>query len=226
MLDARLALAAELYQPCSLGADIGTDHGLLACHLLEQGICEQMYLTDISPKALARAQTEVSRRGLAERARLVCADGLAGLEEPCGCISITGMGGRTIAGILAAGQDRLRGAFLVICAHTEQPEARLALQAVHYRIVREEPCLCNGRAYLLWRAEPGEMTLTPREIRLGREVYASASPMLLPWLEQRLSTLQRRLQGLLLAAFPDREAIRIVREDAAFLESRIEEVRP
>ncbi len=195
MLDARLALAAELYQPCSLGADVGTDHGLLACHLLEQGICEQMYLTDISPKALEHARAEVSRRGLVGRTRLICADGLNALEEPCGCISITGMGGRTIASILAEGFDKLRGAALVVCAHTEQPEARRALQSVHYRIVREEPCLCNGRAYLLWRAEPGEMDLTPQELRLGREVFTSSSRMLLPWLEHRLETLSRRLQG-------------------------------
>ena len=68
MLDERLALAAALFQPCSTGADIGTDHGLLPCRLLEQGVCQRMILADVSPKALDRARAEVRRRGLSDTA--------------------------------------------------------------------------------------------------------------------------------------------------------------
>ena len=221
-----MSTVAKLYQPCSLGADIGTDHGLLPCHLLEQGICEQMILSDISPKALAHAHAEVSRRGLNQRTKLVCADGLDALAAPCGCISITGMGGRTIASILTKGQDKLHGAALVLCAHTEQPEARQALQSVHYRIMREEPCLCNGHAYLIWLAQPGEMDLSNREMRLGREVFLSSSPMLLPWLHHRLETLNRRLRGLESAASPDIRSIRTIEDDIRFLEDRVKEAQP
>ena len=76
MLDERLTLAAALYPACEAGADIGTDHGYLPCHLLETGVCRRMILADVSPKALRRAEAEVTRRGLQDRARLVCADGL------------------------------------------------------------------------------------------------------------------------------------------------------
>ncbi len=207
MLDERLALAAALFQPCSLGADIGTDHGLLPCRLLEQGVCERMILADVSPKALAHARAEVVRRGLEDRASLVCADGLDALEAPCGCVSVTGMGGRTIAGILRRGRERLRGAALVLCAHTERAETRACLQEIGYRIVREEPCLCNGHAYVVWRAEPGEMDLSPMEMLCGRELFDSRSPMLLPYIRNRVDTLERRLDGLLKASSPDRQAI-------------------
>ena len=52
MLDERLSLAAQLYEPCALGADIGTDHALLPCYLLTHNICQEMILADVSPKAL------------------------------------------------------------------------------------------------------------------------------------------------------------------------------
>ena len=58
MLDERLSLAASLYDPCDLGADIGTDHGLLPCHLLRSGICRRMILADVSENALSRARAQ------------------------------------------------------------------------------------------------------------------------------------------------------------------------
>ncbi len=207
MLDARLSVAASLYMPCSLGADIGTDHGLLPCALLEQGVCERMILTDISEKALAHAAAEVRRRGLEDRAALVCADGLEGLDAPCGCVSVTGVGGRTMAGILRRGQAFLHGAALVLCAHTERAEVRACLQEIGYRIQREEPCMCNGHAYIVWRAVPGEMRLSPMELLCGRELFDSASPMLLPYVRSRVDTLERRLDGLMKASNPDKAAI-------------------
>ena len=56
MLDERLSLAAQLYEPCALGADIGTDHALLPCYLLTHNICQEMILADVSPKALLHAE--------------------------------------------------------------------------------------------------------------------------------------------------------------------------
>ncbi len=207
MLDERLTLAASLYEPCSLGADIGTDHALLPCQLLEQGVCERMILSDLSPKALAHAEAEVERRGLRDRVTLRCASGLAALDAACGCVSITGMGGRTIAEILDRGRDRLQGAALVLCAHTERPEVRACLERIGYRIEREEPCMTNGHAYIVWRAVPGEMRLSAMERLCGRELFDSASPMLSPFLHQQIETVERRLDGLTRARVPDREAI-------------------
>lgn len=207
MPDERLSLAAALYQPCGLGADIGTDHALLPCHLLEQGVCERMILTDLSEKALAHARREVDKRGLADRISLRCGDGLSVIDEPCGCISVTGMGGRTIAGILSRGRDRLCGAALVVCAHTEQDEVRRCFRRIGYRIVREEPCVCSGHAYVIWRAEPGEMRLTPLEEATGRELFASDPSRLIPYLRMRLDVLDKRLRGLRSAREPDPEAI-------------------
>lgn len=222
MLDERLSLAAALYVPCNVGADIGTDHGLLPCHLLQTGTCQRMILADVSPKALQHAESEVRRQHLQDRATLVCADGLDALTEKCGCVSIMGMGGETIAGILQRGQSRLHGATLVLSAHTELFMVRQALQDIGYRITREVLCRAAGRFYVFWQAVPGNSTMTQEEIRYGSLMLETMTPMLEAYLLWRIRVLESKLRGLRSAAQPDESAIREVQADIDFYHARLE----
>lgn len=196
MLDERLSLAAALYTPCGLGADIGTDHALLPCHLLREGTCRRMILADISEKALSHARAQVARQHLESRARLVLADGLDALDEPCGCVSIMGMGGESIARMLARGTARLQGAALVLSAHTDLPLVRRSVQDAGYHFVREELCRAAGRFYVVWKAEPGWATLTPQELRLGPLLMEGSSPLLGDYLRWRCAVMEDKLRGL------------------------------
>lgn len=222
MLDERLTLAAALYPACELGADIGTDHGYLPCHLLETGVCRRMILADVSPKALGRAEAEVARRGLQDRARLVCADGLDALTEPCDCVSIMGMGGETLAGILLRGRDRLQGATLVLSAHTELPLVRRAVLDLGYHLTRETLCRSGGRFYVFWRAEPGFVPMTEEEIRHGSLLYQENTPLLREYLAWRKDVAQAKLAGLRVAAVPDVEALARAEQDVDFYRRELE----
>lgn len=223
MLDERLSLAAALYEPCALGADIGTDHGLLPCHLLRENICQRMIFADVSPKALRHAQEQVKHQHLEERATLICADGLDALTEPCGCVSVMGMGGETIASILTRGQDKLQGAVLVLSAHTDLHLVRQAVQDIGYHIVREELCRAAGRFYVVWRAEPGAAVLSDEEIRFGPLLMQTMTPMLREYITWRMAVLGDRLRGLLSAREPDEAAIAAIRRDIAFYQAKLEE---
>ena len=196
MLDERLSLAAALYTPSDLGADIGTDHALLPCHLLREGTCRRMILADISEKALSHARAQVARQRLESRARLMLADGLDALDEPCGCVSIMGMGGESIARMLARGAARLQGAALVLSAHTDLPLVRSSVQDAGYHFVREELCRAAGRVYVVWKAEPGWATLTPQELRLGPLLMEGSSPLLGDYLRWRCAVMEDKLRGL------------------------------
>ena len=213
LIDERLSLAASLYEPCALGADIGTDHGLLPCHLLEANICKRMILADVSAKALRHAEALVKARGLEARALLRRADGLDALTQPCGCVSMMGMGGETLAGILRRGQDRLQGAVLVLSAHTEQPLVRRAIQDIGYRLTREELCQAAGRFYVCWRAEPGEALLSGEAIRYGSLLWERMTPLLRAYLDHRIAFTRSKLAGLLSASSPDDDAIADARRD-------------
>ena len=212
-LDARLSLAYDLYDPCELAADIGTDHAHLPAALLQRGRCLHMILTDLSESALANARNEMIRFRLTDRVTLRAGDGLAPLKESCGMISVTGMGGRTVRDILLSGKEKLCGASLVLSAHTDLPLIRDAVTRIGYHLDREEPCFCAGRYYLVMRARPGARPVTPREVRLGGPLFDSASEQLIPYLKRRRDVLENSLRGLLSAEKPDLPLISSVRED-------------
>lgn len=222
MLDERLSLAASLYPVCEVAADIGTDHGFLPCHLLENGVCQRMILADVSAKAIRRAEAQVARRNLQDRAAIVCADGLDAVTEPCGCISIMGMGGETLASILLKGQDRLQGATLVLSAHTELPLARQAIRDIGYHITREVLCRAAGRFYVFWRAEPGPQPMDDDELRYGRLLYQEHTPLLQEYVLWRLNVAKAKLNGLLSASEPDEAALAQARRDVSFYQARME----
>ncbi len=220
-LDARLSLAFDLYDPCELAADIGTDHAHLPAALLQRGRCQHMILTDLSESALNNARNGIIACRLTNRVTFRCGNGLQPLRERCEMISVTGMGGQTIRDILLSGQDRLKGASLLLSAHTDLPLIREAVCRIGYHIDREEPCYCAGRFYLVLRARPGAADLSPQEIRLGGPLFDSASDQLIPYLIRRRNVLDEKLQGLLTAEKQNESLINQVREDIAFYESRI-----
>lgn len=220
-LDARLSLAYDLYDSCELAADIGTDHAHLPAALLQRGRCQHMILTDLSESALLNARETVIRCHLSARTDLRAGNGLQPLAEPCGMISITGMGGRTVHDILLQGREKLLGASLILSAHTDLPLIREAVCCIGYHLDREEPCFCAGRYYLVLRARPGAGILSPREIRLGGPLFNSSSDQLIPYLIRRRDVLQDKLRGLVSADIPQESLIAQVQEDIAFYDERI-----
>lgn len=224
MLDERLMTAASLYVPCEWGADIGSDHAYLPCHLLRRGVCKRMIVSDVSPKALDRARVNIAHRGLSDRTVLALADGLDAVDRPCGCVSIMGMGGETMAQILQSGADKLQGAVLVLSAHTEQHLVRAALADIGYRIVQERLCRAAGRFYIFWQAHPGTEEQTPEAIRYGGLLWQEEPTLLQDYCRWRIRVLTGMLAGLRSAATPDDAAILAAGADVAFYRQRLTEL--
>lgn len=99
-LDARLAQAAEFIR-AEAHADIGSDHARLPTALLRSGRVRQLVVVEkhAGPAAVARAA--LSRAGLAARSEVRLGDGFAPLRPgEVESASLTGMGARTLLGIL------------------------------------------------------------------------------------------------------------------------------
>ena len=100
-LDLRLAAAAEFVKEGTVAADVGTDHGYLICHLINEGICTRGFATDINIKPLESARKLIREMDLENEIETVLTDGLKGLpEDEIDEVLICGMGGETIIGIL------------------------------------------------------------------------------------------------------------------------------
>ena len=224
MLDERLSLAAELYEPCEWGADIGTDHAFLPCHLLRAGICQYMIAADVSENALTRARMNLTRQKLIARAEVILADGLNALSHKCGCVSIMGMGGELMARILRDGQDKLQGAVLVLGAHTELHLVREAIQDIGYHIVQERLCKAAGRFYVFWRAEAGAADMSAPEMRYGRLLWEGDQALLREYAVWRRRVHQDKERGLLAATIRDEAAISEVQADIAWYTTKLEEL--
>ena len=82
-------------------ADVGCDHGYCTQYMLERGLCEKAYISDISRGSLRKAEGLLAGYIRAGKCVPVCADGLEGLPEPCDLVLIAGMGGEEIVRILS-----------------------------------------------------------------------------------------------------------------------------
>ena len=102
-LDKRLSAVAALVRPGSRLADIGTDHAYLPVYLVQAGVCPSAIASDIGAGPLEAARHTVTAAGLTSEIALRLGDGLATVSAgEVEDIAIAGMGGETIAAILAA----------------------------------------------------------------------------------------------------------------------------
>ena len=180
LLDARLRCAADLVPHCSVAADIGADHGRLACYLLSNNICDRMIVSDISADSLGKSKRLLMLHGLDRRAKLVVADGLDAINEPVDAVVIAGMGGRTIAAILR-NYDKIGDARLIVSAHTEMHLLRQKLYEYGFCFESETVVRANGRFYTVVSSRRGQAEYSLRQLYTGIELRGECVTEYLQW---------------------------------------------
>ena len=77
----RISVICAHIPACRIFADIGCDHGYCTAYVLEKGLCEKAYVSDISAACLKKAETLLHNEIAAGRCMPVCADGLDGVRD-------------------------------------------------------------------------------------------------------------------------------------------------
>ena len=204
-LTPRLRAIAEQVPKGAKLADIGTDHGYLPVWLILNGIVETAIASDLREGPLDRARQTAARYGAAERISFRLCGGLDGIaRSEADVIAIAGMGGDTIAQILAAA-PWAREKTLLLQPMTALPALRRWLGQNGYAIRAERVAREGQRLYSIWTAEGGEMpALSPGELWAGRQ---SADPLRGEYLDFIAAKVSRALTGHMTAAEPDGAAI-------------------
>jgi len=138
-------------------ADIGCDHGLLACHLAAAG--HTVTAVDISAASLEKCRILAEKTGLAfvppgggpgaRRAPLSfhLGNGLKTLDTPLDCAVIAGLGAGTIAGILRSARPHYAGLRFILCPASRPEQLRTRLRCLGFGITNEELVLEDRRYY-------------------------------------------------------------------------------
>lgn len=100
MISDRLAAIAYMIDKNKVVFDVGSDHGLLPCFLVESGISNKVYAGDIAEGPLKHAEDNIIKRGLQNNIYTVLSDGLAKANDDVDVVVISGMGYHTIEHIL------------------------------------------------------------------------------------------------------------------------------
>ena len=198
-LTPRLRTAADLVPMGGRLADVGTDHAYLPTALLLEGKISFAIAADLRQGPLLRAKETARKYGCQDRMAFRLCDGLKGIHpEEVDAIVIAGMGGETIAQILAASPwVQERSIPLVLQPMSSLPELRRWLQANGYQIQEERLAQEEDTFYVVMSVQAGEMPpLTPAEQWAGRQ---SRDPLRGDYLETLLHKMDRAIRGLSLA---------------------------
>lgn len=99
----RIEMICKNLPVCTYFADIGCDHGYCTAFMLENNLCKEAIITDISEKSLKKAEKLLANFLLSGKLKSICTNGLQFVDEKYQQILIAGMGGEEIILILENG---------------------------------------------------------------------------------------------------------------------------
>ena len=151
-LSGRLKTVAGFIEKGSCVADIGTDHGHIPVYLAQTGLAKRIIASDMSAGSLGAARRTAEKHSVADKMTFVVAPGLEGIcETDVDTIVISGMGGETIIGILAAAPWTKRfGINLILQPQTKIDVLCAWLSDNGYIISNTEYAKDRGRTYTVF----------------------------------------------------------------------------
>ena len=205
-LSPRLQSVADLVPRGARLADVGTDHAYLPVWLILQGVIATAVVSDLRRGPLDRARETAAHYEVSDKLSFRLCDGLSAVRpDEADTISIAGMGGETIAAILAAAPWTARGDYrLILQPMTAQEDLRAWLSSHGYAIEREVLTQEGRTLYDTLLVRPGEMApLTPAECWAGRQYPGLDAPLRGLYLEKLVRRADSALAGVRRSGKPE-----------------------
>ncbi len=164
----RIARICSYLDKCVTLADVGCDHGYCARTALKSGLCEKVYITDVSAKCLAKAEKLLAGEIANGACEAICCDGLSGVDKDCEQVLIAGMGGEEILRIIKNGFIPKKFVFQPM---KNAPELRGYLLKSGCKILADDIFYDNDKYYFIIKGERSGATppYTENELIFGRD---------------------------------------------------------
>ncbi len=136
-LSPRLLAVARQVRTGSVAADVGTDHGYLACYLAWNG-CRKVYASDLNPGPLEQAARTIQEHGLEKQVDLRLSNGVEKLPlEEITDVVVAGMGGDLILSIVEDPRLRTFDKKLILQPMTKPEVLRRGLYRLGFELCGE-----------------------------------------------------------------------------------------
>ena len=157
-LSDRLSAVAAMVTCGGTVADVGTDHAWLPVHLIHSRAASRVIAADLRSAPLDGARARVEHHRLSDFIELRQGSGLTVLTPgEVSTVTIAGMGGKRIAGMVAAAAPVVAQlGRLIVQPNTDVPHVRARLRAAGLRLVDERLVFEEGHWYAVLAWEPGE----------------------------------------------------------------------
>lgn len=183
----RFNILLSLIPDCKVFADVGCDHGYIAYEMLKNRKCDRVIASDISAECLQKAET-LLRETFPDKYTAVVSDGFENVGN-CDCALIAGMGGDTIANILAAAAGRLPE-YLVLQPMKNSQRVRRDLVSFGYEILRDYT-FRDGKFYdVIVAKKGGNETYTADDYKYGRDNLIEKSEDFVALVNSRIDELK------------------------------------
>lgn len=165
MLSKRLLKIASLIKKDDIVYDVGTDHGLLPCYLMQNNLCKKVYAIDNKEGPLAKCEENVAFYHLEGKVIPKLSNGIDDISDDVNTVVIAGMGFYTLKEILD--NKDLSNKRFIVQINKNIYEFRKYLSDHKYKIINEE-IIFDDFYYIIieFTSEPGE-TLSFSELHFG-----------------------------------------------------------
>ncbi|GHV97137.1 methyltransferase [Lactobacillus nasalidis] len=225
-MNLRLNKLAEMVDPGSRVADIGTDHAYLPIRLVQSGKISHAIASDVAAGPLANAKADIASAGLADAIETRLGSGLETIKEEDGIdtVVIAGMGGKLMVSLLAEAAGR--GVYyptLVLEANIGENTVRRWLMENKYEIVAEDIVDEAGHIYELIKARLTDRIheLSVREQEFGPLLLAKKTDVFYKKWRGQEAYYQKLLANLNKARQKDEGRIKEIEDLLAMIEEEL-----
>ena len=189
MISARLLQIAMMIERNKVVFDVGSDHALLPCFLIENGISKKVYAGEIAEGPLQNVKQTIEKRGLEGKIIPVFSDGLAKAADDVDIVVIAGMGYHTIRHILDS-CDVSRYQNFIVQSNTDVDMLRAYISEKGYTIEDEKVVYDDFYYQVIRFSADLHDPYSDLEIKYGPILLKRRDEVFLAYLKQTLDKLK------------------------------------